>query len=58
LNSNINRVTQKEFFGCLGIDLCSVWWFVSFEFWSVVVVVAQKEALQSNINARGNNSKH
>jgi hypothetical protein len=30
LNSNSNRGTYKEFFGCLGVEFCCVWWFV---FW-------------------------
>jgi hypothetical protein len=28
LNSNNNKSTYKEFCGCLGIGLCSIWWFV------------------------------
>jgi hypothetical protein len=31
LNFDSNRTTYKELFGCLGIDLCNVWWFVFFE---------------------------
>ncbi len=27
LNSNRNRITYKEFFGCLGTGLCNVQWF-------------------------------
>jgi len=30
LNSNNNIATYKEFFECLGIGLCNIWWFV---FW-------------------------
>jgi hypothetical protein len=32
LNSNSKRVTYKEHFGCLRTNLCSVQWFVFFEF--------------------------
>jgi hypothetical protein len=32
LNSNSNKATPNEFFGCVGIDLCSVQWFVFYEF--------------------------
>jgi hypothetical protein len=29
--SNNNKTTHKEFCGCLGTNLCSIWWFVFFE---------------------------
>jgi hypothetical protein len=32
LNSNNIRTTYKEFCGCLGTNLCSIWWFVFYEF--------------------------
>jgi hypothetical protein len=28
LSFNNNKATYKEFFGCPGIGLCSVWWFL------------------------------
>jgi len=28
LNSNNKKTTYKEFYGCLGISLCSIWWFI------------------------------
>ncbi len=33
LNSNSNRATYKECFGCLRTDLCTVWWFVFMSSW-------------------------
>jgi hypothetical protein len=32
LNSNSNRTTYKDFFGCSGTSLCSIWWSFFFEF--------------------------
>jgi hypothetical protein len=32
LNPNSNKATYKEYFGCFG--LCSVWWFVFFDFFT------------------------
>jgi hypothetical protein len=34
LNSNSNRATYEEFFGCLKTSLCSLQWFFLFEFWT------------------------
>jgi hypothetical protein len=33
LNSNSNKATYKEFFGCSEIGLCNVWWFVFISSW-------------------------
>jgi len=33
LNYNINTITCKEIFLCLGIGLCSIWWFIFLSFW-------------------------
>jgi hypothetical protein len=32
LNSNNNRATNQEFFGCLGISIDNIRWFVYFKF--------------------------
>jgi hypothetical protein len=29
LNCDNNKATYKEFYGCLGTSLCSIWWFIS-----------------------------
>jgi hypothetical protein len=34
LNSNNNKSTYKEFCWCSGTGLCSIWWFVFFEFFT------------------------
>jgi hypothetical protein len=33
LKFNNNKTTFKEFYGCLGIGLCSIWWFVFWVFY-------------------------
>jgi len=40
LNSNNNRITHKEFCGCLGTDLCSISWFVFLNFWPLLLWMA------------------
>ncbi len=37
LNSNNNKTTNKEFFGCLRTGLSSVWWFVFLNSWPPIL---------------------